>query len=188
MASTTPETRAAILARLIAKAPEKKLGRTAVMKLMYFLQELKRVPLGYRFRLFTYGPFDSEVLSDLATATSLNTLTEETKIYPRGYGFEIMLGTCGEGLSQELERSNSELASQIDAVVKEFGAFGAAELELRSTILFVQREISQKGATWTNRTLAERVRQVKPHFTESTIEARIEEMKTKGLFRDLARA
>jgi len=33
------------------------------MKMKYFLQELKEVPLGYDFRLSTYGPFDAEVLS-----------------------------------------------------------------------------------------------------------------------------
>ena len=137
-----PISRLAILARMVTKAPEKKLGRTQVMKLFYFLQELKDVPLGYDFRLFTYGPFDSDVLSDLATACSLNMLLEKTIIYSRGYGYEITPGPHANQLTRELEASNPILASQIDDVVREFGSYGAAELELRSTILFVEREFA----------------------------------------------
>ena len=62
MNAVTSETRTAILARMVKVAPGQTLGRTQVMKLFYFLQELKGVWLGYDFRLFTYGPFDSEVL------------------------------------------------------------------------------------------------------------------------------
>ena len=52
-----------------AKSPT--LGRTAIMKLCFFLQESKGVPLGYHFSLYSYGPFDSDVLSDLGTAVRL---------------------------------------------------------------------------------------------------------------------
>ena len=43
-------------------------GRTALMKFVYFLKELKGVPFDYRFTLHTYGPFDSRVLDDLSYA------------------------------------------------------------------------------------------------------------------------
>ena len=48
MPPTLLEMRNAIVARLVCKAPRQTLGRTKwLMKLMYFLQELKEVPLGY---------------------------------------------------------------------------------------------------------------------------------------------
>lgn len=174
------ESRAAVLARMVTQTTERKLGRTQVMKLFYFLQELKGVPLGYDFRLFTYGPFDSEVLSDLATACGQDVVTEKTVIYPKGYGYENSPGPQAERLSRELERTNSDLATQVDEVVRDFGAFSASELELRSTILFVDRELSQLGSTTTGRDLAGRVHAIKPHFTVTMILDRIKAMQDKG--------
>jgi hypothetical protein len=169
------------------KAPGQKLGRTQVMKLSYFLQELKGVSLGYDFRLFTYGPFDSEVLSDLATATSVNMVDEKTVIYPSGYGFEITPGRHAERITRELESTLPDVAAQVDAVVKEFGSCGAAELELRSTILFVDRELSQGSSPTTALALAERIRQIKPHFSETTILDRVRDMEGKGWLQTLTR-
>lgn len=180
MIAATSNTRSAILARLVSRAPEKKLGRTQVMKLFYFLQELKDVPLGYDFRLFTYGPFDSEVLSDLATACSASTVREETKIYSRGYGYEITPGPYADRLSRELEASNHEVANLVDEVLRDFGSYSAADLELLSTILFVDREFSKTGNVVSQETLAERVQQIKPHFRTATILYKVGEMAKRG--------
>ncbi len=180
MNESLPEFRSAVLARLIDRAPGKKLGRTQLMKLFYFLQELKGVPLWYDFRLFTYGPFDSEVLSDLATGCNLNMVKETTVIYSRSYGFEITLGPRADLIGLELDRCHLDVGTQIDAVVQEFGSFGAAELELRSTIHFVDCEFRRSDKPASSSGLAERVRQIKPHFSDSTILQRIKEMKEKG--------
>ena len=45
--------RLAVLATLVKRAPQLP-GRTAMMKFAYLLQTLRDVPLGYRFRLYTY--------------------------------------------------------------------------------------------------------------------------------------
>jgi uncharacterized protein YwgA len=180
------ETRLAVLARLVSQAPAKKLGRTQVMKLFYFLQELQGVPLGYDFRLFTYGPFDPEVLSDLATACGLNTVSETTVIYSRGYGYDITPGPHADRLCRQLETSDPDVAARVDAVLRDFGSFGAAELELRSTILFVDRELHQAGTTDTSAGLSERARQIKPHFSDSTVVDRVTEMAGKGWLSSVA--
>src|SRR5262249_12172233 len=54
--------RLATIVALVERSSGKSLGRTAVMKLLYFLSALRGVQLGYRFTLYSYGPFDSEVL------------------------------------------------------------------------------------------------------------------------------
>ena len=186
MSNSIEATRAAVLARMVCNAPDKKLGRTQVMKLFYFLQELKGAPLGYDFRLFTYGPFDSEVLSDLATACNLGTMVEKTVIYPRGYGYEITPGPNAAIHSQDLEQSDPKLASLIDEVVLEFGSLGAAELELRSTILFVDREFASIDQPTLLESIVERVRQIKPHFDDSTIRMRAVEINQKGYLQSLS--
>ena len=52
--------------RLEGTSPQ--FGKTAFMKMAYLLQELYEVPLGYRFSLYTYGPYSAEVLADLEYA------------------------------------------------------------------------------------------------------------------------
>jgi uncharacterized protein YwgA len=178
--------REAILARFVNNASGQKLGRTQVMKLFYFLQELKGVQLGYDFRLFTYGPFDSEVLSDLDTATSVGIVNEKTVLYGRGYVSEITPSPHAASVSEKLGTTSPDIAETADAVIREFGSFGAAELELRSTILFVDRELVQGGSTTTPKKLAERILQVKPHFSEEVILDRITEMKKNGWLQSFA--
>lgn len=48
----------------IEKKKGKPLGRTAMQKIPYFLQVLG-VPMKYRFEIYTYGPFCSEILRDI---------------------------------------------------------------------------------------------------------------------------
>jgi uncharacterized protein YwgA len=181
----TPETRIAVLARMVKNAPSKSLGRTQIMKLFYFLQELKGVPLGYDFRLFNYGPFDSEVLSDLSSACGLGIVVEDTVLYPSGYGYAIKPGPQADRFEADLA-SDDALGSQVDLVVREFGAFSASELELRSTVLFVDREFAGGVQEATADQISERVRQIKPHFDSATIRRRVLEMAEKGHLQNLS--
>lgn len=177
MAPILPETHLAIMARMVLQAPSSKLGRTQLMKLCYFLQEIEGVPIRYDFRLFNYGPFDSEVLSDLGIACSRNVLKEQTVEDNRGYRYNITPGESAEQLSMELESSNPQLVCHIDRIVKAFASEGAAELELKSTILFVDREFSRDAQPGSIDTISKRVHEVKPHFSEEMIRTRITSMK-----------
>jgi hypothetical protein len=176
----TPEFRLTLLAHLVKTVPDQKLGRTQLMKLLYFLQELKEIPLGYDFTLFTYGPFDSEVLSDLSTACGQEIVNEESVIYSQSYGYRIKPTSKADELSDQFCQEFPDLAGKVDEVVREFGACGAAELELRSTILFVDRECLGEGHMLQEDNIADRVRQIKPHFERGIIQSRVTEMRNRG--------
>ncbi len=170
----------AIMARMVLKAPNQKIGRTQLMKLCYFLEEIGQVPLRYDFRLFNYGPFDSEVLDDLGTACRDSALKEKTVIYSRSYGYEITPGESADGLSRDLESANPELVEKIDEIVQAFAGDGAGELELKSTIVFVDREFHRSSQPSNIDSIAERVNSIKPHFSLDTIRDRIRNMMGKG--------
>lgn len=172
--------RVATLVALAASVPGQTLGRTAAMKLVYFLQELYGVPLEYDFRLHTYGPFDADVLGDLGTATTLQALTEKTVTYSRGYGYEIRLGPRADVARTAAAGWLAVHQSALDKVVKEFGPWSASDLELGSTILFVDRELKARGTVTAPETIANRVRKIKPHFSEQTILARVKQFQAKG--------
>lgn len=184
MNALSPELRPAILARMVSLAPNQKLGRTQLMKLFYFLQALKGVYLGYDFRLFNYGPFDSEVLYDLSAACAQKYVTEHTVTYSGGYGYAIQPGPQSDRGEAELQSLRPELVSLADDVVREFGGFSAAQLELRSTILYVEREFADKGSV-SSEQIVQRVRLVKPHFEDSVIRSRVTEMAKAGHLQSL---
>lgn len=161
--------RLAVIAELVSRAPAGYLGRTAVMKFCYLLQTVRGVPLGYHFTLYSYGPFDTGVLSDLGTAEALEAVKSNVKLYQGGYGYQIRKGERSAAVI-EAGRSflNNHLGS-IDWVLSEFGSHGSSDLELESTIVFVDRESAGKSQQLTIPALAQWVRDIKPHFEETYI-------------------
>jgi len=183
------EVQNARLATLVALAEKRPgLGRTAFMKLSYFLQALRNVPLAYRFTLYSYGPFDSSVLSDLASAEVLGALHSELRFYPSGYGYEIV-PTERSGSVKALAR---DFIQQHDAdiswVIGEFAMFGSADLELLGTIVYVDQEFARINESLTVEKLAQRVLEIKPHFKESYISSKVADLYSRGLLRSLAAA
>src|SRR5438270_366775 len=128
--------RIGLMAALVERAPAQTLGRTAIMKLAYFLQVLKKVPLGYDFGLHTYGPFASDVLDDLAYAGVFGAVKERTIIQSEGYRYEIKPGKHCAQAQQSSKIWLDQNREAVDWVIQEFGNFTAPELELISTIVY----------------------------------------------------
>lgn len=157
--------RIGILGYIAQNSPSSVVGRTAVMKFCYLLQELRGAQLGYKFSLYSYGPFDSTVLSDLGEGEALGVLKEEVIEYPSGYGYQI---SCLLNPA-ELAKLGGELLSryrpEVDWIIKEFGHCSAAILELASTLVYADREARAAGEEISIDELSRRVREVKPRFT-----------------------
>ena len=168
------------LSSLWSQPHQDRLSGTAVVKLLYFLQELKGVPLGYDFRLYTYGPFDSDVLNDLGTGKSLQVLTEKTVTHSAGYGYEIKVGPKSDRiklLAKEWLKDNQDALSSVAA---DFGPWSAAELELGSTVVFVDREFQSQQKSTRFEEIASQVRNIKPHFSEAVVLDRVKHFHAKG--------
>jgi hypothetical protein len=174
--------RLGLLSELVGRASTK-LGRTAIMKLAYLLQTEKGLPLGYDFRMYTYGPFDSDVLHDLGLAESLGALKSEMVTFSsgQGYGYEFTPGVIGDFVRQKTKGILSNYESDIRWALEEFGSKSAAELELLTTIIYADREAAQRGEKLAVRELAREVQEVKPQFLEQYIIEKIEELNRKRL-------
>ncbi len=174
------------LATLVALAEKhSRLGRTAFMKLCYFLQTLRNVPLGYRFRLYSYGPFDSSVLSDLASAEALGGLRSEIVFYPSGYGYEAEASENSRSVKALAPDFIRQYGSDIDWAIEQFANCRSADLELLSTIIYVDRESARANETLTSGDLTKRVHAVKPHFTESYIREKVADMYGRRFLKSL---
>lgn len=177
--------RIATLVRLVEGAPDRRLGRTALMKLAYFLHALRDVPIGYEFSLYSYGPFDSTVLEDLDYAARLGALSVSTETYSSGYGYAIRPGPQASWAAEAAGPFIGKYDEAIAWVTHEFGAFGSADLELLSTIVYVDRRLAATVQAVTIGHLAQQVNEIKPHFTRAKVLERIDLLREKRLLRSV---
>ena len=173
------DARIALIAYLAEHSSAKWIGRTALMKYFYFLQVLRPVPLGYNFSLYSYGPFDSTVLSNLGDAEALG-IIEETPLLT-GYGYKIKNVVSEDDLSELAGSFLEEHKADIDWVIQQFGTQSASDLELDSTIIYVDREALEAGDRSSENDLVQQVRELKPHFIESKIRRHVQTLKEKEL-------
>ena len=166
------------LLKLVEEA-KTSLGRTALMKLCFFLQTLQRVPLSYSFSLYSYGPFDSEVLSDLQTAEGLGVLSSDVNFYSGGYGYSIGKGPQASTIVPMSASFVEAYSKQISWVANTFGGFNASELELLSTTVFV----AAKEPNLHDDAIAQQVNKIKPHFSIAQIQEKMGWLSAKGLLR-----
>lgn len=154
--------RLGLLAELAGQA---RLGRTAFMKILFFLQESRGVPLDYQFSLYSYGPFDSDVLADISSAERLNVLKSTTIYYPSGIGYEYSRGLGADSLEDLAKDFVTTHKKDIKWALDHFSHKTAADLELLSTILYIAKYQNPKTVD----KLIEQVELVKPHFSQEQI-------------------
>lgn len=177
--------RLAVIASLAKRVPAEKLGRTAVMKHLYFLQVLRELPLDYNFKLYTYGAFDRDVLDDLHYAESLGAINSEITVYQMGYGYRV---TCGANADDIINRASEFLQTyknDIEWVTNEFGNCFASELELISTIIYVDRELAQRAGNESVEDIVNKVSEVKPRFGETYIKEKVQSFISNNLLKSL---
>lgn len=161
--------------KLEGKSPQ--FGKTVFVKLAYLLQEVYKVPLGYRFSLYTYGPYSTEVLADLDRARLRGKVNVD--YIGQDSGFAITEGPNAEkiGAYSEFLKSHED---QVDSMVAAFGHYNARNLELRTTIAYVWKMLDISDETGTNQVVDE-VLQLKPQFNDLEIKKAIGELESMGL-------
>lgn len=177
--SATLKIRLAIISEL-AERLSGRLGRTAIMKLTFFLQELKGLPLGYSYRIYTYGPYDGQVLADLKIAESVGAVRTEQFEWDGGSGFTIKAGKKPV-LSGDEQKALSEFQDAIEWVVQEFGELSASDLEVESTVFLVAKSATRAKRKVSSEAIAKEVRSIKPHHSEARILKHIERLQQRGL-------
>ncbi len=141
------------------------LGKTAMMKLLHLLQDGLNLPLGYRFTLYNYGPYDTQVMSDIDFAESLGRMTVKYEGSDQGYRIEPA-GTHGT--------LSSAAKNKIAVLMAKFGAMTARDLELRSTLLFLSHGYSGDS-------LVAQLHDLKPKYLELETRRALEELRRRTL-------
>jgi hypothetical protein len=162
------------------------IGRTALMKLLYFVSTVKKVDVGYNFTLYSYGPFDSTVLSDVEYASEIDAVRSTIVQYPNGYGYELAPGPQAAQAVKWDKAFVQSVRPSVKWAVASFGKMPAADLELASTIVFAERRLRKQNPKVSQTTLVTKVREIKPRFTEAHIVKQIESLKSKHVIKTFA--
>jgi uncharacterized protein len=175
------ENRVALISVLAEGSPLGHIGRTGVMKLLYFLQTVRDVPLEYRFTLYSYGPFDSDVLADLSTAEVLGIVSSTVVEFPGGYGYRITAGPHARWLQGRAHKFLKRHSGDVKWVIRNFGDMNSSQLELVSTILYADRDAAEDDQALSMDVLVEMVKDVKPHFSRQEIMDYARKLRHDGL-------
>ncbi|MCL1808702.1 MAG: hypothetical protein FWG42_02920 [Clostridiales bacterium] len=152
-------------------AREPNIGKTAMMKYLYLLQTVEKVPLGYSFEIYTYGPYSSEAMSEIDHASQNGYISVLGVTFPSGvYGYSITCDSKGEMLLTE-SPVISAYQTQINVIVHAFSGKTAKELELLSTIVYIALMHDKNDWGMSEEDICASVQDVKPQFTLSEISA-----------------
>ena len=155
------------------------LGKTALQKLVYFLQEWKDLPLGYRFEFYTYGPFSAALMGDLDYADSLKAV--QVKPMATG-GYTIESGDLNEDIQSRANDFLSDHEAAIREVVRVFGRESAVRLELLATTHYARSYFASRKEPWDDEGIVDTVRSLKPDkFEKSQIREALQYLRENGV-------
>jgi len=142
------------------------IGKTAVMKIIFMLQQVKSVNMGYDFSIYTYGPYSSDVTEDVDALISYGLIKINPQQYGNYYGYELNITNNGISNIGYLGDGVKESTKDIIGFVK---GKSAKNLELYSTIIYVDNLYRVNSWKMNSTSISEKVQEIKPHFRKDTI-------------------
>lgn len=150
-----------------------KLGKTGVQKLVFILKSLYDIPVDYSYELYIYGPYSSELTGDLDFLDSADVVDVSFEDYGDYRGYNILPAEESKKVFDRGEKYVEEFGDMIKQVVDRFGGKNARDLELVGTLIYLRFEEGIKN----DELLEERIKEIKPHFSEKEIQKGVDEVK-----------
>ncbi|NLA26628.1 MAG: restriction endonuclease [Firmicutes bacterium] len=176
-----PWARYGLVVELTARMQDasRQFGKTAMQKMIYLLQAVYGVNLGYDFSFYTYGPYSFDLSRDLKIieyhgGVEINFINSGT------WGYSIKPGDKSPRFRGKAANTIHQNSSKLDSVIKEFGKYSAKELELRSTIIYVYRDAKENGQQQSRDDFIGVVYNLKPNFGLGHIDNVITCLEKKG--------
>jgi uncharacterized protein len=156
------------------------LGRTAIQKIVYFLQVLD-VPMRYRFDVYHYGPFCASILGDLEWLTADGVVANESPD-PKKYSKYVPGPACDEIIAKHAAKLK-DCEGAVRSTVKALLPLQPDHLELIATLDYAFRETKATlGKKPTRPKVIARFREFKgKKFSEQDISKTYDQLETAGL-------
>ncbi len=143
------------------------MGKTAVMKTIFMLQQVKHIDLGCEFSIYTYGPYDADVMEDIDELASDGLLSSSVYRYKDYIGYTLSATDSGAKEASDLTDKD---AAALKEILNFAGKKSAKELELYSTIIYVEDWYLKNERTTDMTDIIKKVHELKPHFSKGVIQ------------------
>jgi len=160
-----------IMLNVVDKKP--KMGKTAVMKVIYMLQQVKGIKMGYNFSIYTYGPYSSDVKEDVDDLISKGLINVSFYQCNNYVGYELSISNKGKSFIKSLSKNEEEAATDILKFVK---GKTAKDLELYSTIIYVDFLFTKNSWNYDHTSIMQKVHDIKQWFTEDKISEAVNDL------------
>lgn len=172
----TQAERVAVIASLIQKSPN--IGATALMKCLYLSQEVFNIPLGYDYTIYTYGPYCSQVTSDIDISATDAFIAYDYELTGDYVKKSFRAGEKINCIDFSFANNYENLITQI---ANDFASKTASELELLTTIIYVHAFYKRNNLEILKENIINAVHGIKPHFHLERIKNEFDSLQEQNL-------
>ncbi len=166
-----------------SRETEEMIDKSSMQKLCYLVQEMFGAPLGYEFRLYSYGPYCADLTGDIEYAEYLKGIQEYSLSDSARYGDSFLgSGERYDDLMKDAGNLNGNgLKVKLEQGLSLLKGFTIIELELAATIhlLFALLKEGEKN----EESLTARMKEMKPKINVETLQKMSEFLKKQGAIR-----
>ncbi|MEM2742201.1 MAG: DUF4065 domain-containing protein [Nitrososphaeria archaeon] len=145
-----------LVKKMSEKYPSKQIGKTIIQKMMYLIK--REGIVDYTYSMYHYGPYSSEVSSELNLCEALDILAINWDPN-KGY----IISRKENKYEKELSKKDKK---KIEKIVDKYGRFNAKELSIIASAFFLKDEI---GNISSNEELVKIIASLKPDYDEGFI-------------------
>jgi len=153
-------------------------GKKSIQKLIYFLQEEFGVDLNYRYKMYHYGPYCSELSDDLDIMDMMGTISIQDAPAMNGYTISTKYEIKADIDAQQFLESHKQ---KFDRLIEYFKERSAKVLELYATIHFVERVLRERGQESDKDCIVQKVKIMKPKYSDDDIKKAYDYLLDKSL-------
>ncbi|MCL2368521.1 MAG: hypothetical protein FWC72_05950 [Oscillospiraceae bacterium] len=164
-----------VLLSVLQKNPN--IGKTAVMKAAFMLQQVKKLHLDYDFSIYTYGPYSSDVTEDVDDLISKRLAVSTVCDYGNYVGYDLNVSEEGKAYTEGLDRDSEKAVAEIVDFIK---GKSVKDLELYSTIIYIEGLYTKNSWERQADSIVKQVHELKPHFGEDVIGSALKMLHANG--------
>lgn len=149
-----------------------KVGHTLLQKLFYLLQHGEGAELGYKYKLYYYGPYCQDLWSDLHVLSKEDLISIDKA--PNGFGYHIGAGDNSGRISSLEESVTDETKGKVGKLLDLLGGEPVKSLESLATTHYVYTDLRRnKSKDFNTALVMEKVLALKPHLHVSDVKEAI---------------
>lgn len=156
-----------------------KVGHTLLQKLFYLLQHGEGAELGYKYKLYYYGPYCQDLWADLHVLDGQGAITVEAT--PGGFGYRIGVGANAEAVDYLQQFVDATTREKVGKLLDLLGEEPVKSLESLATTHYVYVDLRRRVRDCEKEMVVQKVRDLKPHLKASEISRAIETLEENGL-------